>query len=261
MRAIRFSFLLLCMAAFGQAPEEKVTDDDIVEGNRQFIAGDYSDAESKYRISQSKSPSNASSTYNLGNAVYRQGENIEAGYIYLQAVKDALTKEQKHRAYHNLGNVFMRVKDYRSAVDAYMNALRNNPADEETRYNFALAKKMLKDNKSPENPLEKKGGDSKTMAPKDKGKDPKKAGEGDEKTKADAAPNSDGNSERRQKRGRQGLQNGGDIDGAPKPEPGTNEARQHMENLLDAVNNEENSVQEKVRAMKVPVQRRQEKDW
>lgn len=261
MKAIKYCFLLLYMAAFGQGNEEKVTDDDIVEGNRQFMAGDYADAEERYRLSQSKSPSNASSIYNLGNAVYRQGEGLEAAYIYSVAIKDALTKEQKHRAYHNLGNVFMRAKDYRSAVDAYKNVLRNNPADDETRYNFALAKKMLKDNQSPENPLEKEGGDSKTMAPKDKGKDPKKAGEGDEKTKADATPNNNGNSEQRQKRGRQGLQNGGDIDGAPKPEPGTNEARQHMENLLDAINNEENSVQEKVRAMKVPVQRRQEKDW
>ena len=35
--------------------------------------------------------------------------------------------------------------DYAKAVDAYKMSLRNNPADHETRYNLALAQKMLKD--------------------------------------------------------------------------------------------------------------------
>lgn len=36
------------------------------------------------------------------------------------------------------------------AVEAYKNALRNNPADEETRYNYALAKELLENEKPPE---------------------------------------------------------------------------------------------------------------
>jgi cytochrome c-type biogenesis protein CcmH/NrfG len=40
----------------------------------------------------------------------------------------------------------MNEKDYTQAVEAYKNALRNDPSDEETRYNYALAKKMLKEN-------------------------------------------------------------------------------------------------------------------
>jgi cytochrome c-type biogenesis protein CcmH/NrfG len=39
----------------------------------------------------------------------------------------------------------MKEKDYTQAVEAYKDALRNKPSDEETRYNYAL-KKMLKEN-------------------------------------------------------------------------------------------------------------------
>ena len=50
----------------------------------------------------------------------------------------------------------MKEKNYTKAVETYKNALRNNPADEETRYNFALAKKMLKDNPPKDDKKDKK---------------------------------------------------------------------------------------------------------
>ena len=42
-----------------------------------------------------------------------------------------------------MGNFYMQKKEYEKAVEAYKNALRNNPADDETRYNYALAKELL----------------------------------------------------------------------------------------------------------------------
>ena len=38
----------------------------------------------------------------------------------------------------------MKQKNYAKAVETYKNALRNNPQDEETRYNYAVAKELLK---------------------------------------------------------------------------------------------------------------------
>ena len=57
--------------------------------------------------------------------------------------KFADNSTSKHQAFHNMGNVFMKQKDYAKAVETYKNALRNNPQDEETRYNYALAKELL----------------------------------------------------------------------------------------------------------------------
>ena len=82
-------------------------------------------------------------------------------------MKTAKTATQKHKAFHNLGNVFMKEKNYTEAVEAYKNALRNNPSDDETRYNYALAKKMLKEN-PPKDDKDKK--DDKKDKDKDKDK-------------------------------------------------------------------------------------------
>ena len=37
----------------------------------------------------------------------------------------------------------METKNYQGAVDAFKNSLRNNPNDDETRYNLAVAQKLL----------------------------------------------------------------------------------------------------------------------
>ena len=72
-----------------------------------------------------------------------------------EATKMALKKE-KHRAFHNIGNTLMQNKKCREAVEAYKNALRNNPSDEESRYNLALAKECAKEQGGGESEDEKK---------------------------------------------------------------------------------------------------------
>jgi hypothetical protein len=140
----------------------------------------------------------------------------------------------------------MNEKDYSRAVEAYKNALRNDPTDEETRYNFALAKKMLKDNppkddKKKDDKKDKDKKEDKKDDKKDKEEQDKKDDKGDQdKDKKDPKP---------------------DDNGEPKPAPG-GISKQRLENLLDAVNKEEKKVQDKVNAQKVkgkPV--KTEKDW
>ena len=54
------------------------------------------------------------------------------------------SKENKHKGFHNLGNTYMQKEDYQNAVNSFKQALLNNPDDEETRYNYVLAKELLK---------------------------------------------------------------------------------------------------------------------
>merc|ERR1711974_466079 len=81
--------------------------------------------------------------YNLGNLYYTKDKVSEAGEKYVTAETASEEKELKHKSAHNLGNTFMRDKKYAKAVEAYKQALRNNPSDDETRYNLALAKSLL----------------------------------------------------------------------------------------------------------------------
>ena len=243
-KILLYSLILISFLAKAQ---EKEKDKDLPKGNDSFVEKKYADAEVEYRISESKSPKKSIASYNLGNAVYRQNQTGEAKYHYAKALKTAKTRAEKHQALHNIGNTLMKDKDYAGAVEAYKNALRNNPADEETRYNYALAKKMLKDN-----PPKKDGKDKDKDKNKDKDKDKdkkddKKDGKDKDKDKKDGDKNKDNKDNKDQ--------------GQPKPQPG-GISKQRLENLLDAVNNEEKKVQDKVNKQKVQANpKKAEKDW
>ncbi len=137
-------FLFPLCGLGGLFAQEK--DKTLPKANDEYADKKFVDAEANYRISHSKFPKKAEASYNLGNAIYKQNQNSEAKFEYEKAIKNAKSRDQKHKAFHNLGNVFMKEKNYSEAVEAYKNALRNNPSDEETRYNYALAKKKLKEN-------------------------------------------------------------------------------------------------------------------
>ena len=239
--------LLNSILLFGQ---EK--DKNLYNGNQSFKEKKYADAEADFRVTESKkSPKKATAGYNLGNSVYRQNQQGEAQIKYIQALEHAKTKEEKHRIYHNLGNTFMLDKNYEAAAEAYKNALRNNPNDEETRYNYALAKRKKKDNPPPKNnKKDNKGGGGQDKKPQpennknDKGNDKKDQ----DKNKGEDKKEDKGDGEQKE-----------DKNENPKP---SGADKQRIDNILDAVNNSEKKVQDKVNAKKVkarPVSN--EKDW
>ncbi len=245
-----YSLFLLSLATFAQ---EK--DKNLPKGNAEFEAKKYDEAEANYRISQAKKAKNAAASYNLGNAIYRQNQASEAKFSYLKAIENTNDRAQKHQAFHNLGNVLMKEKDYGKAVEAFKNALRNDPSDEESRYNFALAKKMLKDHPPKDDKKDKKKDkkddkkDDKKEKDKDK-KDDKKDGKDKDKDKKDGDKDKKDDQRKNDK-----------PNGQPQPKPG-GISKERLQNLLDAVNNEEKKVQDKVNAQKVkgkPIQT--EKDW
>lgn len=247
-----YSLMLVSFVTFAQQKDKFLP-----KGNEEFADKKYADAEADYRVSQSKTPKYAVSSYNLGNSIYRQKKSAEAKYPYLKAIESAKTRPQKHKAFHNLGNVYMNEKNYQGAVEAYKNALRNNPDDDETRYNFALAKKMLKDNPPPK---DDKKDDKKDK--KDDKKDPDKdKKDGDQKDKNQDPKDDKDKKDPKDDKG-QGQPKDDQSKGQPKPQPG-DIPKERLENLLDAVNNEEKKVQDKVKGKKVKATRpkQTEKDW
>ena len=247
MRKILYIVLLLnSVLLFGQ---EK--DKNLYNGNQLFKEKKYADAEADFRVTESKkSPKKATAGYNLGNSVYRQNQQGEAQIRYIQALEHAKTKEEKHRIYHNLGNTFMLDKNYEAAAEAYKNALRNNPNDEETRYNYALAKRKKKDNPPPkDNKKDNKGG----------GQDKKPQPENNKNDKGNDKKDQDKNKGEDKKEDKGDGEKKEDKNENPKP---SGADKQRIDNILDAVNNAEKKVQDKVNAKKVkarPVSN--EKDW
>ncbi len=247
-------YILLALS-FSLSAQEK--DKVLPKANKEYTQSQFVDAESSYRISHSKFPNRTVAPYNLGNAIYKQNQFSEAKFAYAKAIKSSKPGVQRHKAFHNLGNVFMKEKEYSQAVEAYKNALRNKPSDEETRYNYALAKKMLKENP----PKEDKKKDKKDDKQKDK-KDENDKNKKDDKGDKDKDKEGDKGKDKEKPSDKDGKnKDKKEGEGKPQPKPG-GISKQRLENLLDAVNNEEKKIQDKVNGQKMkgkPV--KTEKDW
>ena len=252
----------------------------VYEGNERLTDNEFVEAEAEYRKAISRDAKNANAPYNLGNAYYNNENMGEAFGRYQQAAKVASEKEDKHSAYHNMGNVFMKNKEYEKAVEAYKNALRNNPNDEETRYNYALAKELLeKENQGgggdndqnqdqnqdqDQNKDQNKEGDNKDQEGDQEEQDNQdqndKEGESDEDKEGENEQDQDKGDDKEDKKDEK---EGGDQPKDQPQQPRPNQlSPQQVQNLLEAANNEENKVQDKINLQKAKGAKvKTEKDW
>ena len=224
-------------------------------------------AEAAYREAIALNPKEATGKYNLGNAYYNKELNDVAMSRFKQAAAVAETKPDKHSAFHNLGNTYMNEKKYQEAVESYKNALRNNSKDEETRYNYALAKELLEDQEK------NGGGDDDKENEEENNKEDKEENQDNENNKKDGE---DGDQKDENDKGdeKQDKKEGDDKKDKGKPDEPKEEQQeqqktepgklspQQVKNLLEAMNNEEKKVQDKINAKKQKGKKvKSQKDW
>ena len=135
--AATVALLLVAMTASAQTDRQYIR-----EGNKQFRVGQYDKAEVSYRKAVEKNPKNPQAAYNLGNALMAQKKDSAAVQQFEQATRIETNPLRKAAAYHNMGVICQTHKMYGEAIEAYKNALRLNPNDDETRYNLVLCKKQ-----------------------------------------------------------------------------------------------------------------------
>jgi len=271
--------LLFFNISFGQSNQKenkqiiRKTDKILREAEKELSENDFASAEASYRQAVSKNPESVTARYNMANMYYGKEKPAQAATRYDQAGKIAGTKEEKHRIFHNIGNSLMDQKNYEGAVEAYKNALRNNPSDEETRYNLALAKKMLEKEKEDDggggdDDKKDQNKDDKNKDKKDdKGKKDQDKKDGEDKEDKGGDPKDDSKQEPekpddkgdpKDKKEEKGDQ---EKEQQPQPQPGQL-SDQQIKNLLEAMNNEEKKVQEKINAQKAKgTKTRTGKDW
>lgn len=229
----RYIIFLLFQLCVSSILAQKAERDYIRKGNRFFNDSVFVDAEVNYRKALEVNPNSAVSMYNLGNTLSQQQKAKEAIEQYTAAAKIEKNKMKLAQIYHNAGVLFMATKDYKQAVDVFKMSLRNNPTDNETRYNLALAQKLLKDQQQQQ---QKQNKDDKK---KDKDKDKQKQDQNKQK-------------DQKQK----------DKQEQSKPEKQDNKmSKENAEQLLNSVMQDEKGVQDKVKKQQVIQGGRLEKDW
>ena len=223
--------LLLLVAVSASA--QKAERDFIRKGNRFFKDSVYVNAEVNYRKALEANPKSTISMFNLGNTLMQQNKAKEAMEQYVGATKVEKDKSNLAQIYHNMGVIFHSQKDYAKAVEAYKESLRNNPKDDETRYNLALAQKMLKDQQQQN---------------QDQNQDQNKQDQQKDQDKQDQNKDQQQNQDQQQQ--------------PSQTEKKDNEmSKENAEQLLNSVMQDEKDVQDKVKKQQVLQGRRLEKDW
>ena len=136
-----FSFLSV-VAMSAQSDRQYVR-----SGNKQFKQQSYTKAEAEYRKSLSVNSQNPQAMYNLGCALMMQQKDSAAVEAFQKAGSVETSKLRKAKSYHNIGVICQNRSMYSEAIEAYKDSLRNNPTDDETRYNLALCKRLQKKQK------------------------------------------------------------------------------------------------------------------
>ena len=143
------ALLLLLLAATGAQAQ---TDRQLVrQGNKQFRLGNAAEAEVSYRKAVEKNQRNPQANYNLGNALMQQRKDSLAITQYEKAAKLETNPLRRAQAYHNMGVICQQHQMFSEAIEAYKEALRNNPTDDQTRYNLALCKRQQQNQQQNQN--------------------------------------------------------------------------------------------------------------
>ena len=222
-------FWIPAKASFAQGDEQKL----VREGNKLYKEKKYADAQKNYLDALSKQSNSYRGAFNLGDSYYKQKKYKEASEQFEMLAQRKTSNDTLSKVYHNLGNAYLQQKEFEKSINAFKNALKKNDSDEDTRYNLAYAQKMLKQQLQ----QQKQDKDKKDKEKQDKDKKDKNKDNKDDKNKD------------KQKEQQQQQQN-------------QNISKEDAQRLLEAMNNDEKKLRDKINEKKVKVPRGQiEKDW
>lgn len=224
-----YKYLLLFLLVLTAAPAVSQSNEFIAirQGNKLYQKKQFKQAELHYKRALSYNPRSARGFYNMGNALLMQNEADKAMQMYAKAAAYERNPKIRARIFHNMGFVEQKKQNYDQAIAYYKKALRNDPTNDDTRYNLALCQHM------------KKSG---------------KGGQQNKKQQQQKQKQQGQNKEQKQQQPKQ----------QPKQQQGKQDqlSKQNAENLLNIVEREERNTQDKLQKKNRQPQTKQlEKNW
>lgn len=225
-------FLLSAGCAFAQKTER----DYLRSGNKLYNDSLFIKAEVDYRKALELNPKSTDAMFNLGNSLLMQQKAKEAMEQFESASKIEKDKEKLAQIYHNMGVILQSSQQYPQCIEAYKQSLRNNPKDDETRYNLALAQKLLKDQQQNQNQNQDQ-------------QDQKQDQKDDNKQDQNKDQQDQDKKDQQQQNQQQQQQNKDEM------------SKENAQQLLNAVMQDEKNVQDKVKKQLQIRGKKLDKDW
>ncbi len=241
--------LVLCTISVSLAQENKKK---VVDANELYADSAFLKASELYSSVDPSSEYKGQANYNAANALYKADSLNKAIELLQNQAQLFENKEDKARSFHNLGNAQLKAGKLEDAVKAYKEALKNNPSDEETRYNYTKAKKMLEQQQQEQ---KDKPEDKKDDKNKDKKEEQDKQ---DQKQEEDKKQEDDQKKEDQQSQEEQEQQQ----EQQQQQQKQAAASKKQAEQMLNALNQEEKGIQKKVKKQKGKGTKiKIEKDW
>lgn len=241
------------------------------QGNKLYENKKYNESEIRYRKALAQNPANNKAEFNLGDALYKQGNFKEAGEKFELMNTKKLDKSTKNDILYNLGNSYFEQGRQKAkagdsqgsmdfmnkAIDSYKDAMKLDGKDDSARYNYELARRMLVQQQNQQNQQNKQNKDNKDQNKdkKDQNKNDQKNKDKNNKDKQDQNKNDqDKNKNNKDKSGKQNDQK--DQNKQPEKQPASPQPQKSKisdkdaERILNALQIQEKEKMNKMKKMK-----------
>ena len=142
-----FTYLLVMLSSLAYTQTAR---DLVRTGNENYEIDSLTTAISNYEEASKLDPKLEEAKFNLGDAFYKQGKFADASSTFDELAKSTSSTEMKTNAFYNQGNSLMEMQKFEEAMNAYKNAMKANPKNQNARYNYEFARKQLAEQKKQE---------------------------------------------------------------------------------------------------------------
>ncbi len=260
----RLIYLIALFATLGVAAQQMPERGLVRKGNRSYNKGRYNEAIERYGEALKAAPAQFEATYNLGNAFYKAEMFDRAEQTMTKSAADSLRSDtERAEAFYNLGNAQFKQQKYKEALESYKQSLRLNPSDMEAKYNYAYTKRLLDENQNQQNQNQQNQDQNQQQNQDQQGggqnqqgnNDPQKQDQNGKQKPEDQQQQGQDKQQPSQPEQQQGDKQPGEAQAVP-----VGISEQEQQQMLDAIQAQEDRTQEKLKEKKGVVVR-SKKNW
>ena len=280
-KSLHIIFTVLALLCVTTLSAQKMPERGLVrKGNRLFDKERYTQSADAYQHALNHDSTSFEARYNLGNTMIRramadttayaapqssaakmsQGFISQAEGLLQAAAADSLrTADERADAFYNLGNSQFIQQKLQEALKSYRQSLVLRPDDMEAKYNYALTKKLLEQQQQQQ---DQQNNDQNQDQQQDENQNQDQNQQGDNNQNQDNNDQSDNKQDKNEDQ-----QGGGDNEQKEQPQqpqgqkPKSGMSEEQQQQLLNAIQAQEDKTQEKLDEKKKGIIIRGKKNW